>query len=261
MATSQFSALFGGLFVMTVIASGCGKTEDPAPARVAPPMASSVAPAAASAAPTTSKEFVVADEGTASFLIDAPLEKIKGTATRYRGNLQIDPANLAATRGQIDLDLGTLKTATFDDAGKNAKQTEHTHNWLEIGNDVEAKQRDENKWARFTIRSVKPTGSTGTKDAAGPSTVEVMAEGDLWMHGKSEPKTVKLSVVFSGPAGAPTEVKIKTVEPMAVSLKAHDVKPRDVAGKFLQGVLEQVGEKIDDKVQVSLDFKATPKTP
>jgi hypothetical protein len=268
MATSQYMGLLGGLFLLAAL--GCGKTEGPAPTRVAPPMASSTSSAAAApatsaaAAPATTKSFAVAEEGTATFLIDAPLEKIKGTATRYRGNLQLDPDKLSATRGQIDVDLKTLKTTTFDDAGKNTKQTEHAHNWFEIGADVDAKQREENQWVRFTIKSVKPTGPeklAEVKEADGARTVEVMADGDFWLHGATQSKTVKLSVSFRGPPEAPTEIRIKTMEPMLVSLKAHDVKPRDVAGKFLQGVLEQVGEKIDDKVQVSLDFKVTPKAP
>jgi len=86
-----------------------------------------------------------------------------------------------------------------------------------------------------------------------------MAEGDLWLHGKTEPKSVKLSVSFRGAPESPSEIRVKTLEIMPVSLQAHDVKPRDIAGKFLQGTLEQIGKKIDDKVQVSLDFKATPK--
>ena len=262
MATSQFTKILGGFLFATLIATGCGKTEDPAPARVAPPVASSVAPAAATPAAATSKAFVVADEGSATFLIDAPLEKIKGTATKFRGNLQVDPAKLSATKGQIDVDLKTLKTSTFDDAEKNAKQTEHAQNWFELGNDVEAKQREENQWARFTIRSVKVTGPENLaeiKEADGARTVEVMAEGDLWIHGASIAKTAKLSITFKGPPDAPTTVQIKTVEAFPVSLKEHGVMPRDVAGKFLQGTLEKIGQKIDDKVQVSLDFKATPK--
>jgi len=264
MSTWRFSQVCGGGFVLAMfVVIGCGKTEDPAPARVAPP--TSASPAASSAVvATTSKPFVVADAASATFLIDAPLEKIKGTATSFRGTLDIDPAKLSATRGQIDVDLKTLKTSTFDDAGKNETQTGHTHNWLELGNDVDAKQRAENQWARFTIRSVKSAGAesiTQVKEADGARTVEVTAEGDLWLHGVSVPKTVRLSVAFRGAPEAPTTVQIKTLEPIAVSLKGHDVKPRDIAGKFLQGTLEKVGQKIDDKVQISLDFSATPKKP
>jgi hypothetical protein len=69
---------------------------------------------------------------------------------------------------------------------------------------------------------------------------------------------VKLAALFSGPPDAPTRVQVTTLEPLRISLKQHDVKPRDVAGKFLKGALEQVGEKIVDEVQVSFDFNAKP---
>jgi YceI-like domain len=258
-----------GIILSLGLVIGCGKSEDPAPARVAPPTTASVAPAAkpatstaAAAVATTVKSFSVADAGSATFLIDAPLEKIKGQATHFRGNIEIDPAKLSATRGQVDVDLKTLKTSTFDDAEKNTKQTEHAQNWFELGNDVDAKQREENQWARFTIKSVKSSGPDNVaeiKETDGVRTVEVTAEGDLWLHGATVAKTVKLLISFKGTPDAPTNVQIKTVEPIAVSLEGHSVKPRDVAGKFLQGTLEKIGKKIDDKVQVSLDFTATPK--
>lgn len=34
------------------------------------------------------------------------------------------------------------------------------------------------------------------------------------------------------------------------------MKPRDVAGKLLNGALERVGNKFDDAVQISLDVTA-----
>lgn len=270
MNTRRTAALCGGIFVAMVLVTGCDKKEDAAPTRVAPPTAASVAPvaapsgSAAAAMPAKSNAFVVADEGSATFLIDAPLEKIKGKANRFRGNIEIDPMKLSATKGQVDVDLKTLKTNTFDDAEKNTKQTEHAQNWFELGNDVDAKLRDENQWARFTIKSVKSSGADSiadVKEADGARTVEVTADGELWLHGASVPKTVKLSVSFKGPADAPTSVQIKTVDPIPVSLKAHSVMPRDIAGKFLQGSLEKIGKKIDDNVQVSLDFTVAPKKP
>jgi len=244
-----------GLLLTAAVAAGCDRKEDPAPTRVAPPSASSREPASATAA-----SFAIADEGSATFLIDAPLEKIKGRATRFRGSLTMNPEQLGEARGQVDVDLATLETNTFDDEAKNAKQTEHSHNWLELGSDVDEKQRGENQWVRFTIRSVKATPSALSQapETDGRRRVEISAEGDLWLHGVSVHETVKLAAFFTGSPEAPSELQITTLEPLALSLREHDVKPRDIAGKFLQGALEQVGDKIVDHVQVSLDFKATP---
>jgi hypothetical protein len=52
---------------------------------------------------------------------------------------------------------------------------------------------------------------------------------------------------------------LKTDEPFPVSMKEHAVMPRDKVGGFLNGALERIGKKIDDKVAVSFqaDLKAT----
>lgn len=223
--------------------------------RSAPPSSASAAPT--STAGSTEARFRVAEAGTATFLIDAPLEKIKGRWTKLRGELSLDAADLSKSHGQIDLDLDDLKTETFGDKDKDEAQTEHAHNWLEIGAD--AKGRDENRWARFTFKSLESVSRRTLADAPeanGARTLKVVAKGDMWLHGVTSPKTVKLTVAVRGPAEAPTGLRITTDEPIGISLKEHDVKPRDVAGKFLSGALERVGKKIDDAVQVSLDLSA-----
>jgi polyisoprenoid-binding protein YceI len=244
-----------GLLLGLVGTAGC--KDDAAQARVAPP-----APSAAAAVAEASSGFRIAEQGAATFLIDAPLEKIKGKSGKLRGNLAIDPADLDKTKGEVDFDLADLVTQTFDDASENKSQTEHAHNWLEIGNDVEAQRREENRWARFTVRSVDQLSAPRVAEAPekdGARSVNFTAQGDLWLHGVSAPKTVKLIATFQGPPSAPAQLHVVTAEPLVISLKAHDVKPRDVAGKFLSGALEQIGKKIDDAVQISLDFTAARK--
>ena len=76
-------------------------------------------------ASVTQKRLEVSD-GTATFLIDAPLEKIKGRSTKVRGSLDFDPQNLMASKGQIDFDLDDLRTETFTDVEKNKAQTGHS---------------------------------------------------------------------------------------------------------------------------------------
>lgn len=248
----------GGLLLAGIMASltplACdSKEEAPKPVRVAPPTQST-------AAVTTEKTLslsVVAD-GQASFLIDAPLEKIKGEAGKFRGTLHVNPGNLNETRGQVEVDLRSLQTRTFDDDGKNKTQSEHAQNWLELGEDVPERERKENQWARFKITSLKATPTTlvDAQGSGGQRRIEATAEGDLWLHGVSVPKTVKVALLFSGDATSPSGVTVETLEPLRLSLEEHDVKPRDLAGKFLQGALEKVGDKIVDEVQLTLRFAA-----
>lgn len=247
-----------GIRVMSVVgwailAALVGCKDEQAAQRVAPPSSSQSQPASAGAT-----RFAVAEKGTASFVIDAPLEKIKGHSAKVRGEITLDPADLMTTRGEVDVDLMDLVTETFDDADKNKTQTGHAHNWMEIGDDVEPKRREENRFARFTIKSVDNVSAklADAPENNGERTVVVTARGDLWAHGVSSPKALKLSAGFQGPLTAPTAIHITTAEPLPLSLKEHDIKPRDVAGKFLNGALEKVGKKIDDTVQISLDVTA-----
>ncbi len=255
--------VFGGLGIGVLVAGGAfflltQRADDSGVGqRAAPPPAA----AASTPAPSGAVRFAVAEKGVATFLIDAPLEKIKGRWTKLRGQLDVDVNDLRATRGEVDLDMGDLKTETFTDTDKNAAQTEHAHNWLGLGDDVPAAERDDNRWARFTIKGVDeatPAKLTDAPESAGSRVVKVVAHGDMWLHGVTSPKTVKLTATFSGAATAPTAVRFTTDAPLLISMKEHDIKPRDVAGKFLNGALERVGKKIDDSVQITLDANATP---
>jgi polyisoprenoid-binding protein YceI len=241
--------------------AACSKDEPPT-ARTAPPGNPASVGAPVNAAPAAGQRRFELTSGSATFLIDAPLEKIKGKATKVRGALDVDPNDLKTAKGQIEVDLDDLKTETFGDADKDTSQTGHAKNWLEIGNDVDAKKREENRWVKFTIKSIddaSPTKLAAAEVKNGQRAVTVQATGDLWLHGVSSPKKVNVSLSLDGPAEAPTALRIVTTQPLKVSLKEHDVKPRDVAGKFLSGALEKIGQKIDDNVQVSLDLTAKAK--
>ena len=256
---SKGAVLLFGAVAMTM-GTACSK-EEPSAARTAPPAASAPAQAAAAAPAAGQRRFEIA-EGTATFLIDAPLEKIKGRSTKVRGTLDVDPSNLKTGKGQIEVDLAELKTETFGDAEKDTSQTGHARNWLEIGSDVEQKRRDENRWVRFTIKAIddaNPTKLAAAEAKNGQRAVTVQATGDLWLHGATSSKKVNVALTLDGPPEAPTSLRIVTTQPLKISLKEHDVKPRDLAGKFLSGALEKIGQKIDDTVQISLDLTAKPK--
>ncbi|HMJ53961.1 MAG TPA: YceI family protein [Polyangiaceae bacterium] len=245
-----------GVLPLATMLARCSKDE-PAAARSAPPTAT--APAATPSA--GQRRFELAS-GTATFLIDAPLEKIKGRATKVRGNLDVDPSDLKTGKGQIEIDLDDLHTETFGDAEKDTSQTGHAKNWFEIGPDVEAKRREENRWVRFTIKTIddaNPTKLAAAEAKNGQRTVTVQATGDLWLHGVASSKKVGVALTLDGPPEAPTSVRIVTSQPLKLSLKEHDVKPRDLAGKFVSGALEKIGQKIDDTVQITLDLTAKAK--
>jgi polyisoprenoid-binding protein YceI len=237
-----------------VTPSAAPAAANPAPAVPAPAAANPAAPPLAAG----HRRFEAAS-GTASFLIDAPLEKIKGKSTKVRGWLDVNPADLKTGKGQLEFDLADLQTETFGDPAKDGSQTEHARNWLEIGGEVDAKRREENRWVRFTIKAIddaNPTKPAAADMKNGQLAVTMQATGDLFLHGVGSSKKVNVALTLEGPADAPTSIRIVTSQPLKISLKEHDVKPRDLAGKFLSGALEKIGQKIDDNVQISLDLTA-----
>lgn len=204
--------------------------------------------------------------GKGSFLIDAPLEKIKGSSDEVNGYFDANLKDLTKSAGVVKVRLSTLKTSTFGDADKDVAQTEHARNWMEVGNDSSAETRMKYEWAVLTITSIDatPTSLDAAPDANGAKTVSAKVSGDLAIHGVTSKVTVPVTLTFKGPATAPTEVDVKTDQPMSVSMKEHTIMPRDKIGGLLNGALDRIGKKIDDNVQVSFEgvSKATmPKLP
>lgn len=207
--------------------------------------------------------YLVRPQGKASVYIDAPLEKFKGDTQQLGGYLRVNPKKLDASSGTITASLVGFATHTFGDKDKDDTQTEHAHNWFEIGDDVKtARPKDFENYKDVVFRidaieSVAPSADLAqVKEENGARTVTLKATGTLWVHGRPAKKSVTLEVAFKGPADAPTEVSFKTKTPLHVSLAAHDVKPRDTAGKFLDGALSVVGKKMDDDAQVSVEGSA-----
>ena len=239
--------------------AACDEKKD-APA--APPAATPTA----SAKPAAAMPTLAAPSGTTTlavkkakgtFLIDAPLEKIKGTSEEGKGELSLDPMDLSKSRGEVGIKLTALHTQTFGDKSKDDSQTDHAKNWMEVGPESSAENKAKYELAKLTIKSVETpiTKLAELKEEGGVRTFKAKVLGDLWIHGVTSAKTIPVTVTVRGPADAPTEITVKTDEPMMVSMKEHGVAPHDKLGGFLAGALEKIGKKIDDKVQVS--FEAT----
>ncbi|MGF1466084.1 MAG: YceI family protein [Sandaracinaceae bacterium] len=75
-----------------------------------------------------SRTFTIRDQGGSriQFVSDAPLETITGVSSRVSGTVQVDPNNLGATRGTIQVPVSSLRTGID-------LRDEHLHsaNWLD----------------------------------------------------------------------------------------------------------------------------------
>lgn len=236
--------------------------DKPAPiAEQAPPPASASASAPLAAGEVS---YVVAADGKVSVGIDAPLEKFKGETKKLGGWFRFDPKKLAGATGTVTASLLDFKTMTFGDKDKDETQTEHVQNWFELGDDVKTKRPkdfENYKNVLFTIDAVESVAPSAdlmqVPEKDGVRTVTLKARGTLWVHSRPATKTVELEVAFKGSPTMPTELRFKSKAPLHVSLAAHNVKPRDTAGKFLDGTLSVIGKKLDDDAQVQVEGVAT----
>jgi hypothetical protein len=182
-----------------------------------------------------------------SFLMDAPVEKIKGSSSFANGVISVDASSLQDVKGTINVDLSQIKLHTFADETKNTSQTEHMYNWFEIGGQVDKKLREKFLQAELKIDgavvNALPASDGKTAD------YNVKAETSFALHGITKKIPVELNVTKTT-----TGYKVKSAKPMLISLADFDVKPRDVAGKLMQMTLESLGQKVAKEAQVTLEM-------
>jgi hypothetical protein len=254
---------------------GCDKKDPPGPEVKLAPSASALAP---STPPASSKamKFAIDAKSTTSIDMPAPKEHIKATTDAAAGTLEIDATNLAASRGEVKIDLGTLTTKTFDDEAKNKSQTGHARCWLEVADCDEGKLEDgvkkTNQYAVYAIRSIENPSATdlskveAKKDGADEvRTVTMTTKGDLLIHGhkvegRDADVEVELRYAPGSAADKPRAVRIKSRKPLHVTLAEHDVKPRDTFGKIAKGSFHLLGTKVADTADISLDLRAAPQS-
>lgn len=252
--------------VTAVTFAACSKKDDPEVKLAATATAVSAAAPPPSA---MSVAYSIEKDGKTSVDIDAPSEHIKAGTTVSDGTLQVDLMNLANTRGEVKADLTSLTTSTFPEADKNATQTTHARNWLEVGTLVDDKTRAGNQWAVFAIQSIDGVSESNVSKVAATKvgdedvrTVTLVAHGDFLVHGRKASKDVTLEVKFhfaagSAPTAKPVRIDVATKTPLMVTLAEHDVKPRDNFGKVAQWTTSLVG-KVGTVAQVTIDVHAKP---
>lgn len=240
-----------------------------------------LAPAASSLAPSTtpptssSLTFTIDPKSTSSIDMPAPKEHIKAVTDAAQGTLTVDLANLASSRGEVKVDLGSLATKTFDDAAKDKTQTAHARTWLEVSDGEEGKLPDDvkkaNQFAVYAIRTIDRLSASDVtkvpamKDGADEvRSVTMTTHGELLVHGHKVDRDAEVEARFvyapGAPANKPKAVLITTKKPLRVVLGEHDVKPRDGFGKIAKGAFNLLGTKVADTADISLDLRAIPQS-
>jgi len=230
------------------------------------------ASALSAALPPASAKVVPYDVDPASKTsIDMPgvKEHITADTTAAAGHLDVDLMNLANSRGEVKVDLTTLSTHTFHDE-HDESQTSHARNWLQVGDVAKPDEKKQFQYAVFALQSLTGISSADVSKVAATKegsedvrTVTATVHGDFLVHGHKAAKDVPVEVKFHYPSGAaadskPTKIDIKSTSPLKVTLKEHDVHPRDAVGNIANWTTTLVS-KVAETADITLDLHATLK--
>jgi polyisoprenoid-binding protein YceI len=99
-----------------------------------------------------------------TWVSDAPLERVTGTTSAVSGELQVDAANLAASRGTVQVDV-----ASFDTGIDLRDEHLRGPNWLDAG--------------RYPQATLEITGVEGATALQPGQTIRVTIRGRFSLHG------------------------------------------------------------------------------
>ncbi len=244
-------------------AVGCDKKKDEA---ALAPSASALEVSKGSASVV---HYDVQKDGKTSIDMPGVKEHIKADTTASEGKLDVDLMDLTKSVGEVKVDLTTLKTHTFTDNDKNDAQTGHARNWMEVGSDYTKDAIEKYKWAVFAIRSIDNVSQADitkvvatSKDGEDVRTVTLTGHGEILVHGHAAKKDIPMEARFYWPAGAkpetkPSRIVFATKTPIRVTLKEHDVRPRDTSGKLLDWTTSLIS-KVAETADISFEMTAKP---
>lgn len=221
---------------------------------------------------TAAQWSVVSEDSEVTFEMQAPFERQYGEvpSSAISGTLHLDPTDLRQSTGLVAVDISQLEIfmhkaneeGEFGEREKSETQNEHMRDWLEIGDDVPAPQLDDNRTVEFSLREVVEASPANVSAMTGPQRVVTLtAKGEFLLHQRKSEQTVKLQATFHYDGDRPTSVDVETLEPFAVALPAHDVRPRTGFGSLANKTLGALSDKVGEEARVRVSFSATPAAP
>lgn len=128
-----------------------------------------------------SRTFAVSEGGgnRVQFTSDAPLERMTGTSSAVSGSFTVDPANVSAARGSVEVRVSTLRTGID-------LRDEHLRSdtWLNAA---------AYPTARFEITSV-----SGASTLTANTEARVTLRGQFTIHGRSHAVSASARVTWDG---------------------------------------------------------------
>jgi hypothetical protein len=274
-----------GCFFACAAACACSKSE-PAPAKRTAPWPAREQPEATPATRAALMRFAIDARTLVRFELKGSVKTQRGSLRVARGELEVDLLDLTRTRGNVSVDVASA-LMEGEDPEQARENTRSAQNWLDVGASRPEAERDRLRWATFSILGLEKLSSEtahegqlvktfaadagnalDTDGATEAGTTEVRsvtmtARGRLLLHGFRVDQSAELRALFfyPGPAGPdirPDRLVIQTRGPFVVSLKAHDIKPRNDMGVFVAQDAKLLGREVGSQAQVHVDLSARP---
>lgn len=252
------------LVLAVVAVGGCKEHEPPAPTE--PWLATPSQTASGRAVATRIERYVVASPSTVSFSLGSKKAKLHGVFQTARGELQVQPEDLALTRGTVAIDLASLQMAETADAGTDSLSLGvRAKHWLDLTREKTARQTERLRWAEFTLESIEhisaeraSRGKLVRVPDAGASEVRrvhLRVKGKLLLHNHRIEQILGVSAYFyfgadSGPEPIPEQIVLEFDRPLSVSLTTFDIRPRDDEGRFVASEASRFGRELERPVRV-----------
>ncbi|MEM9194063.1 MAG: hypothetical protein AAGF12_33115 [Myxococcota bacterium] len=218
--------------------------------------------------PPTSRMFAINSSGSkVDFVMEAPLENIHGVAEdSIAGDLFIDLNDITNSRGLVKIDLDQLelfqqkRESEEDEYGEEVKddtQNAHAKTWFQISEDTPEEVRSANRYIQFNIKSISEASASNILEMEGNErTVTMTVTGDFRLHSRTVEQTAKLEFVFTFDGDEPESVRIRTTEPVAVSLRDHEIRPRSAFDQLAEATLSALGQKVAESAPVTFELTA-----
>jgi polyisoprenoid-binding protein YceI len=234
--------------------------EEKRPERTEPWPASSAAPSS-SARPTVRRAHYEVETAEVTFELPAKLGSPRGRFPGTIGRFDVDLENPERSSGSVRVDLGLVELDGAGSDGGAADATRRALEWLELGSEIPAAEREPRRFATFQLRGVE--GAEGKsalfrerRDGRRPR-LDGTAFGELSLHGVRAPVRMPVSLEIepaTSPDAAPERLVIRSRAPLVVSLGVHDIRPRDARGVLVARELTLIGENVGRDARVTFEL-------
>jgi hypothetical protein len=249
------------LLLASILVAGaaCSKKQEP-PRRTAPwraqPSASVIA-----AAETGPLHFRVLPESRIRFSLPSRRARVAGSVALSDGSLSLDPRDLSRAKAVLDFDLTRLMLDADSLPPRpelaEADPRQLALQWLELGSDVPHERREQFSRARFELSAVE--------DASGPLELDAdkssarsfaTAVGSLLLHGFRAPVRTRVQLQLQKPVGPgfARRLSIRSLDPVVLSLAAHDIQARSAAGVSDAALTARLADVIGKSTRVEFEL-------